>query len=71
MKRKSITEAEAREAIPDTVEERLELPFVVLTSQSTGQKFRLFIEHGPLRERPAQGRFSHYGLSRIATVPWF
>jgi len=71
MRRKGLSAEEARKAIPDDVAERLDLPFVTLTSRSTGQRFRLFIEHRPLQENPVPGSFSSYGLSRIATVPWF
>ncbi|WP_041719515.1 type I-F CRISPR-associated endoribonuclease Cas6/Csy4 [Desulfurivibrio alkaliphilus] len=52
-------------------EGRLKLPFVQLKSQTTGQQFRLFIQHGSLQEKPVTGRFSSYGLSNEATVPWF
>jgi CRISPR-associated endonuclease Csy4 len=48
-----------------------DLPFVSIRSQSTGQRFRLFIEHGALSEQPIQGAFNTYGLSSVATVPWF
>lgn len=71
MRRKGLSEEEARQAIPDSMAERLDLPFVTLTSRSTGQRFRLFIKHGPLRDSPVPGCFSSYGLSRVATVPWF
>ena len=71
MKRKGFSEKEARRAVPDSVAERLDLPYVVLTSRSTGQRFRLFIEHGPVRATPRDGRFNSYGLSRSGTVPWF
>jgi len=71
MKRKGLSEEEARQAIPDNVAERLDLPFITLTSQSTGKRFHLFIKHGPLHDRPTPGNFSNYGLSRTSTVPWF
>ena len=71
MKRKGLSEEEARRAVPDSVAERLDLPYVVLTSRSTGQRFHLFIEHGPVQATPRDGRFSSYGLSRGGTVPWF
>lgn len=71
MRRKGLSAEEARRLLPDEVAERLELPFVTLTSQSTGQRFRLFIEHGPLLDFPQEGTFTRYGLSRGATVPWF
>lgn len=69
--RKGISSAEALAAIPDACAERLDLPFVIVTSRSTGQQFPLFIEHLLLQDHPAQGIFSAYGLSTTATVPWF
>ncbi|GAB6067086.1 type I-F CRISPR-associated endoribonuclease Cas6/Csy4 [Methylothermus subterraneus] len=71
MKRKGLSEEQAREIIPDSAAERLDLPYLTLTSRSTGQRFRLFIEHGPLLTAPIPGCFSRYGLSSKATVPWF
>lgn len=71
MQRQSLTVEQALEAIPNTVGERLDLPYVTLRSQSTGQTFRLFIDHQPLRAEPVAGVFSAYGLSPTATVPWF
>ena len=50
---------------------QITLPFVQISSRSTGQRFALFIEHGQLQSQPALGRFNHYGLSTEATVPWF
>lgn len=71
-KRHDLSEEQARERIPDTTEGRLlKLPFVSLRSQSTGQNFRLFVEHGELLEQPLAGTFTTYGLSNDATVPWF
>lgn len=71
MKRKSETYQEASEAIPDSVEQRPDLPFAVLRSQSTGQGFHLFVEQGQPRSEPASGWFNSYGLSQGATVPIF
>lgn len=71
IKRKGIDQVAASEAIPDQAAERLDLPFVTLQSRSSGQTFRLFIEHGPPQPDPTPGPFGHYGLSRGATIPWF
>ena len=71
IKRKGTTPEQARLAIPDDAAETLRLPYVVLASQSTGQHFRLFIEHMPIRRETVAGKFSAYGLSPTATVPWF
>ncbi|MEQ9862636.1 type I-F CRISPR-associated endoribonuclease Cas6/Csy4 [Pectobacterium cacticida] len=66
-----LTEAEAAARIPDAVEKRSALPFVQIKSLSNGQMFLVLIEHGPLQETPVAGRFSSYGLSAQATIPWF
>ncbi|SRR6266702_2140361 len=71
MRRHDLNEAEARRRISETVEQRLELPYVSIRSQSTGQSFFLFIEHGPSLAEPQGGLFSAYGLSTGATIPWF
>lgn len=69
--RKHIDVEAAAQAIPDSVAERLDLPYVVLSSRTTGQRFPLFIEHGPIQVAPVAGSFTAYGLSSTATVPWF
>lgn len=71
MKRHEVSEAELVGRFPDESGERLALPFVSLRSVSTGQNFRLFIEHGPLLDEARAGEFGCYGLSSTATVPWF
>ncbi|CAK0756548.1 CRISPR-associated endonuclease Cas6/Csy4 [Gammaproteobacteria bacterium] len=48
-----------------------DLPFLQILSQSTGEHFRLFIKHCPVSASPVVGKFSYYGLSATATVPWF
>ncbi len=50
---------------------RLHHPFIRLISQSSGQVFPLFIQHGDLLDSATQGNFSAYGLSDTATIPWF
>jgi CRISPR-associated endonuclease Csy4 len=70
MKRHGLTEEQAKERIPDSAAKFLELPFIILNSKSTGQKFRLYI-----RQMDADslvfGSFSTYGLSGTATLPKF
>ncbi len=70
-KRRGISLEEAQKLIPDSYTKQLTLPFVTIRSQSTGQTFRLFIDHLPPQSAPVPGKFSHYGLSPTATVPWF
>ena len=71
MRRKQLTESEALARIPNSASERLNLPFLELTSRSTSQKFRLFLRNGPTQANPLPGSFNAYGLSQTATVPWF
>lgn len=69
--RKGVSAEHAAEAIPDSTAEKLSLPYLALISRSTGQKFRLFVEHMPVQEEAVIGKFSPYGLSATATIPWF
>lgn len=71
VKRHNLSPAEAVTKIPDTLVAMSDLPFIQLKSSSTGQRFRLFVDHGTLRQKPCIGKFSHYGLSPEATIPWF
>jgi CRISPR-associated endonuclease Csy4 len=68
--RLGISEQQAAQQKP-AVAERLDLPYLMLKSQSTSQQFRLFVEHRPVQSEAASGDFSAYGLSSTATVPWF
>lgn len=49
----------------------LDNPFLELQSKSTGEKYRIYISFGALQDQPVEGDFSHFGLSKTATVPWF
>lgn len=71
MRRHGLTAEQAQDRIPDSAAETLNLPFLTLRSQSTGQTFRLFIRLGPEQAAAAPGDFGAYGLSAQATVPWF
>lgn len=71
MRRHDINEQEARQRIPDESARLTNLPFIQLRSTSTGQSFRLFIEHGSIQPRAVCGDFNAYGLSQGATIPWF
>lgn len=70
MKRKGINAEQALAAIPDSAEERLEHPYLIVVSRSTGQRFRLFVDQRPT-EHPVRGDFSAYGFSTMATLPRF
>lgn len=71
MRRHGLTEDQARERVPDSCAATLTLPFVTLTSASTGQRFRLFLCLSPPQAEAAAGDFGTYGLSGTATIPWF
>lgn len=70
-KRKGISEDEARMQYQAVKPEKLRLPFVTLNSQSSGQRFSLFIQQTKSQESLQAGDFNRYGLSQTATVPWF
>lgn len=69
--RHQVTEEEARHLIPDSVEQKVQLPYLNIRSQSTGQEFALFVEHRPPQTEPVVGVFNSYGMSTTATIPWF
>lgn len=71
MRRHGLTAEQAQERVPDSAAETLNLPFLTLRSQSTGQTFRLFIRLGPAQPAAVSGDFGAYGLSAVVTVPWF
>lgn len=71
MRRHGLTEEQAQERVPDSAAELLNLPFVVFTSASTGQTFRLYLRLGPAVGNAQAGTFNAYGLSASATTPWF
>jgi len=72
MRRHNLEADAAEQRIPDAAAERLQLPFLVLGSRSTGQPaFPLFIRQGPPGAEPVSGVFNSYGLSHEATIPWF
>ncbi len=70
-KRHGLSEQQARQRIPNRTARYLDLPYVQLRSQSTGQHFLLFIDHGPNLPEPQPGGFNRYGLSQGGSVPWF
>ncbi|MBD3898357.1 type I-F CRISPR-associated endoribonuclease Cas6/Csy4 [Halomonas sp. ML-15] len=69
--RHGIETEEAQHLMEKPAARQIPLPFVQISSRSSGQRFALFIEHGQIQSEPVAGRFNHYGLSSEATVPWF
>jgi len=70
-RRSSITPAEEKLYKAKMFAQGLDNPYLDLESGSTGQKHRRFIHFGPLLDQPVEGKFDSYGLSQVATVPWF
>ncbi|MBV4411370.1 type I-F CRISPR-associated endoribonuclease Cas6/Csy4 [Enterobacteriaceae bacterium YMB-R22] len=66
-----LSEAQAQERLASAQPQQSDQPYLNLKSLSSGQHFRLFICHGELLSAPVAGRFSSYGLSARATIPWF
>lgn len=66
-----LTPQEAEEKIQDTGEHLLALPFAQMFSLSNQNKYKVFVSHNELLAEPQSGIFSSYGLSNVASVPWF
>jgi len=49
----------------------LDNPYLELESGSNGHKHRRYIQFGELLDAPVKGEFDQFGLSKVATVPWF
>jgi CRISPR-associated endonuclease Csy4 len=71
VRRHGVSQEEAVTLIPDSVAECTDLPYLRVRSTSTGNNFRLFIQHGKILAQPVPGEFNSYGLGAGATVPWF
>lgn len=70
-RRGSITPGEEKNYKAKMFSQGLDNPYLDLESGSTGQKHRRFIHFGPLLDQSVAGKFDSYGLSKVATVPWF
>lgn len=70
MKRKGLSESEARELYATFEPRDPRLPYLNMRSHSTGQRFRLYVER-QLAEEADAWCFSTYGLSRSSSVPEF
>lgn len=74
MRRHGLTEQEVRERITSCrVCKLMKLPYVVLSSKSTGQRFPLFLklEDMTVREKAEEWVFNSYGLSNTTAIPCF
>lgn len=69
-KRKGETLQQSLAYFDDFEEQQSKLPYINMTSQTNGQRFRLFIEK-QVMEGSQTGLYSCYGLSNTTTVPLF
>jgi len=69
-KRKGETLRQALAHFENFEEHCSNFPYINMTSQTNGQRFRLFIEKQAM-EQPQTGLYSCYGLSNTTTVPLF
>ena len=69
-KRHDVNYAEAMTHYEQMEEKTLTLPFIMLSSLSSSQEMKLFIERNILNEERS-GSFNSYGLSREVAVPLF
>lgn len=52
-------------------EKSLALPYIDLISNSNNRRHRRYIELGEILDKPIEGPFDQFGLSKTATIPWF
>lgn len=69
--RRSISDDEVKNYKARMLTSGLDNPYLELQSASTGEKYRIYIAFGDLKDEPILGEFNHFGLSKTATVPWF
>lgn len=71
IKRGSIKDDEIKQYKVKTFTKGLDNPYLELESATNGHHHRRYIEFGELLDAPIDGKFDQFGLSKIATVPWF
>jgi len=69
-KRENTGIEQALAALENTPEQRSDAPYIWVKSQSSGERFRLFIGYVEVSESASKG-FNAYGLSRQSSVPVF
>lgn len=69
-KRQNISIEQAVEQLGDFEDKLVKTPFINIQSQSTGKRFRLFVQK-EMCDEPRYEGFSTYGLSPVSTVPEF
>lgn len=71
IKRGSISEDEAKDYKAKMFQQSIDNPYLELQSTSNGHKHRRYLKFGELSTLAVKGEFDQFGLSKIATIPWF
>ncbi len=71
LKRGTISKEEVDRYKAKMFSQSLDNPYIELVSGSNGHRHRRFIEFGPIVDSATAGKFDQFGLSKIATIPWF
>ena len=71
IKRGSINAEEAKQYKAKMFSQGLDNPYLELESASNGNKHRRYIQFSELLETPINSEFDYFGLSKVATIPWF
>jgi len=71
IKRGSISKGELKAYKAKMFTKGLDNPYLELESSSNGHKHRRYLQFGELIGEPVEGLFDQFGLSKIATIPWF
>ncbi|MBF0264822.1 MAG: type I-F CRISPR-associated endoribonuclease Cas6/Csy4 [Gammaproteobacteria bacterium] len=71
IKRSTISSEETKKYKTKMFSQSLENAYLELDSNSNGHKYRRYIQFGELQDKPVNGHFDTFGLSKTATIPWF
>ncbi|MDQ6990270.1 MAG: type I-F CRISPR-associated endoribonuclease Cas6/Csy4 [Mariprofundaceae bacterium] len=71
LKRGSLAPEELKEYKAKMFTKGLDNPYLELESGSNGHKHRRYIQFSDRLDDSVAGKFDQFGLSKIATVPWF
>jgi len=71
IKRGTIAENDIKQYKAKMFQQGLDNPYLEIESASNGHLHRRYLEFGALTETPIPSRFNQFGLSKIATIPWF
>ena len=71
IKRGTISEENIKAYIAKMFTKGLDNPYLELDSTSNDQLHRRYLQFSALLDKPIEGEFDTFGLSKSATIPWF